>query len=136
MNRGGEFVCEGCSSSLGDWTLYAPFRGPQQLTELCWYHLRGGTPGKCPHTRKFFHQIWKVETLKSQNIILHLESPKEAAHGKPVAWETGMGSALGTILESSLSVFPICMQSIESHHCPLNCLYLLSLFSLIIKTLQ
>lgn len=42
---GGEFVCEGCSSSLGDWGPYAPFHGPQQLTELCWCHPTGGTPG-------------------------------------------------------------------------------------------
>lgn len=81
---GGEFVCEGCSSNLGDWSLNAPFHGSQQLTELCWYHLTEGTPGDI---LEVLHQIWKVETLKSQNIILHLESPKEAAHSKPVAWE-------------------------------------------------
>ena len=43
--RGVESLSEGCSSSLGDWSPYAPFQGPQQRTELCWCYPTGGSPG-------------------------------------------------------------------------------------------
>lgn len=59
-----------------------PFVVPLQPTELCWYHLRGGTLGDILGSSSS-----ALEGAESLNIILHLENLKDVARG--------MGSWLG-----------------------------------------